>query len=141
MTEEIGTTETTETTQTTVQEEDICTLLEAIVVRHLSTKLNSTAVYAERPKTPPEKYWIIEKTAAEEENHVLKATIAVQSISANSLLEAAQMSHNAEQAMRKLIEVDDISSSKLNSAYNFTDPETKEYRYQAVFDIYYMEGE
>ena len=141
MTEEIGTTETTETTQTTEQEENICTLLEAIVVSHLSTKLNSTAVYAERPKTPPEKYWIIEKTAAEEENHVLKATIAVQSISANSLLEAAQMSHNAEQAMRELIDVNNISSSKLNSAYNFTDPETKEYRYQAVFDIYYMEGE
>ena len=141
MTEEIGTTETTEITQTTEQEENICTLLEAIVISHLSTKLNSTAVYAERPKTPPAKYWIVEKTAADEENRLLQATVAVQSISSASLLEAAQMSHDAEQAMRSLIEVDGIGSSKLNSAYNFTDPETKEYRYQAVFDIYYMEGE
>lgn len=117
------------------------TIIEAAVISHLCTKLASADVYAERPKNPPAKYWIIEKTSADEENHILKATIAVQSISAASLLEAAEMSRDAEQAMRELIEVDGIGKSKLNSAYNFTNPETKEYRYQAVFDIYYMEGD
>ena len=111
-------------------------IIEATVISHLSTKLNNANVFAERPKTPPAKYWIVEKTAADEENRLLQATVAVQSISSASLLEAAQMSHEAEQAMRSLIEVDGIGSSKLNSAYNFTDTETKEYRYQAVFDIY-----
>ena len=116
-------------------------LIEATVIRHLSAKLGSPDVYAERPKTPPARYWLIEKTSADEENHIVRATIAVQSISSGSLLEAARMSKAAEQAMRELIEVDDVGRSKLNAAYNFTDPETKEYRYQAVFDIYYMEGE
>ena len=50
------------------------------------------------------------------------------------------MSKLAEDAMRSLIEVDNVGRSKLNTAYNYTDPETKEYRYQAVFDINYMEG-
>ena len=32
-----------------------------------------------------------------------------------------------------------ISSVKLNTDYDFTDEETKEYRYQAVYDLVYME--
>ena len=134
MTEAIG------TTGTEAQAADPF-LIEAVIISHLASKLNSSDVYAERPKNPPAKYWLIEKTSADEENHIVKATIAVQSISSSSLLEAAQMSKLAEDAMRSLIEVDNVGRSKLNTAYNFTDPETKEYRYQAVFDIYYMEGE
>ena len=34
-----------------------------------------------------------------------------------------------------------VSCCRLNSAYNFTDTEAKQYRYQAVFDLYYTEGE
>ena len=116
-------------------------LIEAAVISHLCTELHTANVFAERPKDPPAAYWLIEKTAAQEENHILQATIAVQSISSHSLLEAAQMSHDAEDAMRRLIVLDAVGSSKLNSAYNFTDPETREYRYQAVFDITYAEGD
>ena len=141
MTEAIETTNTEPVVTTPSEPATPCTLIEAIVIAHLATALNSTAVFAERPKTPPAKYWLVEKTAAKEENHIVQATIAVQSISSKSFLEAAQMSHDAEAAMRSLISVDNVGSSKLNSAYNFTDPETLEYRYQAVFDINYMEGE
>lgn len=133
MTEAIG------TTGTETQAADPF-LIEAVIISHLASKLNSSDVYAERPKTPPAKYWLIEKTGADEENHIVAATIAVQSISSSSLLEAAQMSKLAEDAMRSLIEVANVGRSKLNTAYNYTDPETKEYRYQAVFDINYMEG-
>ena len=35
-----------------------------------------------------------------------------------------------------------ISSAKLNTDYNFTDTTTREYRYQAVYDLtYYREEE
>jgi hypothetical protein len=116
-------------------------LIEAAVISHLCTELHTANVFAERPKDPPAAYWLIEKTAAQEENHILQATIAVQSVSSNSLLEAAQMSNDAEEAMRRLILLENVGSSKLNSAYNYTDPETREYRYQAVFDINYTEGD
>ena len=116
-------------------------LIESAVIGHLCTELNTANVFAGRPKDPPAAYWLIEKTAAQEENHILQATIAVQSISSNSLLEAAQMSNDAEEAMRRLILLENVGSSKLNSAYNYTDPETREYRYQAVFDINYTEGD
>ena len=117
------------------------TLIEATVIRHLAAALNTADVYAERPDTVPAKYYVIEKTSAGKDNHVSVATVAVQSVSSVSLLEAAQMSKDAEQAMENLISVEDVSAVRLNSAYNYTNPETKEYRYQAVFDIYYMEGE
>lgn len=116
-------------------------LIEAVIVAHLLERLETGYVFAERPKNPPKEYYIIEKTAAAEENHISMATVAVQSISSVSMLNAASMSKAAEKAMKALPELPDIGRCQLNSAYNFTDPETREYRYQAVFDIYYMEGD
>lgn len=118
-----------------------CTLIEEIVISHLASELETDNVFAERPADLPAKYYVIEKTSAGEKNHVSRATVAVQSISSDSMLEAARMSKDAEKAMKRLISVANVSAVRLNSAYNFTNPETKEYRYQAVFDIYYMEGE
>ena len=118
-----------------------CTLIEAVVIGHLASALEFENVYAERPTDPPAKYYIVEKTAAGEENHICSATVVVQSISASSLLEAAQMSKDAEKAMKTITAKTDVGKCKLNSAYNFTDAETKEYRYQAVFNLYYVEGE
>lgn len=117
------------------------TLIEATVIRHLAEELETECVYAERPINIPDEYYLIEKTAAGESNHIQQATIAVQSISGTSLLRAAEMSKAVERAMRTLIRETDVSRCKLNSSYNFTDTETREYRYQAVFDITYMEGE
>ena len=39
--------------------------------------------------------------------------------------------------MRKIITLDEVFKVKLNSDYNFTDPSTKKYRYQCIFDITY----
>ena len=42
------------------------------------------------------------------------------------------------EAMEAMAEtVDGVYSCKLNSDYNFTNTETREYRYQAVFNLYY----
>lgn len=117
------------------------TLIEQTVISYLSTALNTTHVYAERPKTPPAEYYIVEKTGDGEKNHIQTSMIAVQSYAA-SLLRAAQMSKAVKKAMKALPGSEaDVSRVRLNSAYNYTDPDTKEYRYQAVFDITYMEGE
>ena len=122
-------------------------MIEKTIIRYLMTALETEHVYAERPMAPPlealpEEYYLIEKTGGGEENHILNAMIAVQSISARSMLRAAEMSEAAERAMKAMpAEVDDVSRCRLNAAYNFTDTETKEYRYQAVFDLIYMEGE
>ena len=64
MTEEILEEETTTVTEPATQSDPEpdppCTLIEAIVLNHLATNLSTIGVYAERPKTPPAKYYLIE---------------------------------------------------------------------------------
>ena len=117
-------------------------LIEAQVIAHLMSALQTNYVYAERPKDPPGEYYLIELTGADEINHIRRATMAVQSISGASLVRAAEMNEACLKAMPLIVQTtEDISCCRMNSAYNFTNPETREYRYQAVFDLYYMEGD
>ena len=117
------------------------TLIETTIIQYLSTALETDQIYAERPVDLPAEYWIIERTGGGEENHIQTATVAVQSISSVSMLRAAEMNQAAIRAMRDLITVEDVSRCRLNASYNFTDSDTKQYRYQAVFDLIYMEGD
>ena len=96
-------------------------------------------VYCGVPEYPPDAYILIERTAGSETNYLRSCMIAVQSISASSPLEAAQINEDVLDAMDTLAqETANIYSCRLNSNYNFTNTATKEYRYQAVFDINYQ---
>lgn len=82
-------------------------------------------------------YIVIDKTGSNYESTLYSATVAIQSYS-NSLYKAAELNEEVKQAMlNELIELDEINAVELNSDYNFTDTTVKQYRYQAVFDIYY----
>ena len=63
-----------------------------------------------------------------------KASVAIQSYSA-TLLNAAKLNRDVKKAMFNLTDLDKVISCSLDSDYNYTDEETKQYRYQAVFDI------
>ncbi|SDQ04437.1 hypothetical protein SAMN04487752_0319, partial [Carnobacterium viridans] len=47
----------------------------------------------------------------------------------------ALLNEELKEVVENLILLNEISGVRLNSDYNFTDTTTKEYRYQAVFDI------
>ena len=98
-------------------------------------------VFMEVPEAPPARYIVIEKTGSGRENRIDNATFAVQSISGNrenGLLEAAKINEAVKEAMERFAEISpDIYSCRLDTDYNFTNTATKEYRYQAVFNIYY----
>ena len=118
-------------------------LIEAAVISHLSAMLNTDNVFAERPIDPPDEYYIVERTSSSEINHIQSSMVAVQSISGTSLLRAAEMSEAVRKVMPLIVRYyEDVCSCKLNSMYNFTDTSTKQYRYQAVYDVcYMMEGD
>src|SRR5690625_6899957 len=59
------------------------------------------------------------------------------SSSFKTLYEAVVLNEEVKQAVESMIELDEIRGLNLNSDYNFTDLSTKEYRYQAVYDIRY----
>lgn len=115
-------------------------MIEKTVLNYLIAK-NITGigenVYMEVPSDPVKRYILIEKTGSSEENTINYAQIAVQSISRNSLLEAAELNEVVKTHMKAMPESEDVYGVKLNSDYNFTNTATKEYRYQAVFGINY----
>lgn len=114
-------------------------MIEEVILGYLSKSLD-VPVFMEEPAKPPQKYIIIDKLGSSEKNRLSSATLAVQSYG-GSLYEAARLNHTVKTAMRDTVTLDDVISCKLNSDYNYTDKETKRYRYQAVFDIRYYEKE
>lgn len=108
-------------------------MIEKILWEYLNEAL-AVPVYLEIPKDRPETYVTIEKTGSSRDNHVNRATFAVQSV-ATSMYDAMALNEAAKEAMDGAIVLPEIAKAKLNSDYNFTDTTTKEYRYQAVYDI------
>jgi hypothetical protein len=110
-------------------------MIELIIRKYLVSKLEIPVVL-EHQKNLPKRYILLEKTSGKRNNYLNSSTIAIQSY-AESLLEAAKLNEKIKNIMYDLVAVDEVSRVDLNSDYNFTDPETKQYRYQAVFDINY----
>ena len=110
-------------------------MIELIILNHLKSKL-AESVYLEKPSAQTESYVVFEKTSSGKTNHLPTATFAFQSY-ADSLYNAAELNERVKTAVESLIELDEIRGLELNSDYNFTDTTTKEYRYQAVYDIRY----
>lgn len=96
----------------------------------------SVPVFLERQGEMPDSYVLFEKTSGGKRNQLPSSTFAFQSYS-KSLYEAAKLNEELKEAIENMISLNEVSGIKLNSDYNFTDTTTKEYRYQAVFDINY----
>ncbi len=110
-------------------------MIEIIIRENLQNKLTEP-VGLEKQSAGTGSYVVIEKTSSGKINHLPTATIAFQSYG-NTLYNAAELNERVKQAVESLIELDEIRGIDLNSDYNFTDTTTKEYRYQAVYDIRY----
>ena len=87
-------------------------------------------------KVWPDEFIRIEKTGSSVENHIERATFAIQSY-ARSLYRAAEINEMVKEAMDSIGDLADVFTSRRNTDYNFTDEETKHYRYQAVYQIIY----
>lgn len=111
-------------------------MIEKIILDYLSAVM-TVPVKMEAPENPPAEFCVIEKTGSDVSNHIKRATVAVQSYAA-SLYQAAELNEEVKAAMENLSALPEISKVSLNSDYNFTDTQTKKYRYQAVFDIYHF---
>lgn len=110
-------------------------MIELIILDHLNSKLN-VPVSLEKPSAQTDSYVVFEKTSSDKTNHLPSATFAFQSYG-KSLYDSVVLNEEVKTAVESLIELDEIRGLDLNSDYNFTDTTTKEYRYQAVYDIRY----
>lgn len=114
-------------------------MIELDVMNYL-TERTGVRTFAEEPDKAhrPDSYYLIEKVGSSERNHITSAQIAVQSY-APSLVEAMSLNHAAKAVMSVFIELDKVSRCRCVGDHNYTDTQTKRYRYQAVFDITYYE--
>lgn len=110
-------------------------MIEITVLNYLKNNL-SVPAYVEKPTNKPKRYVVLDKIGSSKENHLLSSTIAFQSY-AESKYEAARLNEEVKEIVENMIELDEIAGVSLNSDYNFTDTTTKEYRYQAVYEIYH----
>ena len=108
-------------------------MIEKIVLDWLTANM-TVPVYAEKPEDASESYLVVNKTGSSISNHIKSATITVQSY-APSKFEAAELNELVKTAMDAIVALTAISRCQLNSDYSYPDTTTKEYRYQAVFDI------
>lgn len=93
--------------------------------------------YLEHEKAMPSEYIMIEKTGGSSRDFISNSTLAIQSIS-STMAKASKLNEKVK-ALLLLNVPKSVSSCKLNSDYNFTDIETKQYRYQAVYDVTHYE--
>lgn len=113
-------------------------MIETVILTALNNAL-SVPAYMEVPEEKPDSYVVIEKTGSQKVNRVDSATFAVQSI-AGTLYEAASLNEDVKAVLDGLPDTtSEVFAAELNSDYNFTNTETKERRYQAVYNITYKE--
>ena len=118
-------------------------MIETVVLNYLNSVLEAP-VLMELPEVPSEDYptfpdqlVIIELVGKSVTNHVKNASIALQSY-ANTLYNAAALDELVRAAMDDIAVSTDLSGAHLASNYNHTDTRTGRYRYQCVYELYYV---
>lgn len=85
-------------------------------------------------------YVLLDQTGSANANHIMTTTIAVQSYG-ETLDNAITLAESVKAAMMEFVNDPDVSAVRLESDYNFTNTETKQYRWQSVFEItHYLGG-
>lgn len=114
-------------------------LTETVTVNGQSTTV-PVSVSAETPPGPPGKYVVVERTGGgEEQSGLLRATFAIRSC-APTIGGAMGLSGRVRTAMRLLPTLHCVFSCRCTREYNFSNPADKHRRrYQAVFDVLYLE--
>lgn len=116
-------------------------MIEIELIKHLTEQLD-VPVYAEVPANPPQVYVVIQRTGGSTEDYIDHASVAIQSCVQQSSdgtgkLASIKLDGTVRRVMGNFIAKTGISACRCTRTYDFTDPETKTYRYQSIFEITY----
>ena len=112
-------------------------MIEKTILDYLGEHL-TVPVYMEEPIDKPASYVLIERTGSSESDLIESTTLALQSYGA-SLYDAAVLNMAVKARIKQAVELPTVSAVYINSDYNFTDTETKRYRYQCVAVVTHFE--
>lgn len=108
-------------------------MVEKTILDYLNSKLDVN-VYMEEPEAPESSYVIIQKTGSSRINMIDTAVFAIQCYG-KDMLEAATLNQTVKEALDGIEAYPEIVSCRLQTDYNFTDPTTMRYRYQALYNV------
>lgn len=112
-------------------------MIEKTILDYLDEHL-TVPVYMEEPINKPASYVLIERTGSSESDLIESTTLALQSYGA-SLYDAAVLNMAVKARIKQAVELPSVSAVYINSDYDFTDTETKRYRYQCVAVVTHFE--
>ena len=92
-------------------------------------------VYAETPVDPPNEYVLIQRTGGGSADYIRQHTIITETISRTDKLTAATLHEEVVEAMLRMADTADVYRCRLNSDYDATRADRKEYKYQALWEI------
>ena len=106
-----------------------------LLIQYLTDGLYDTSVFVgvEAPEQLYN-YVLIDQTGSDTVNHITTTTVAVQSYGA-SLLDALTLNETVKGLMLNFVTENEVAGIRLETDYNFTDTTTKQYRWQAVYQI------
>lgn len=112
-------------------------IVEEKLIQHLKKELG-VPVYVVLPaKLPFGNFIVIDKTGSSETELVYRCTFAVQSYGM-TMEQTIELNHQVIEAMKKLVEEPEFSAVDFDTDYNYTDPDLKRYRYQAIFHLVFF---
>lgn len=112
-------------------------MIEKILIDYISENMN-IPVFMEEQIDVSCPYIVLEKTGGSESNRLQTGTFAIQCYG-NTKYESASLNAKLKTKMIEITSVDNIFKCQLNSDYDYTDTQKKKYRYQAVYNITYMD--
>lgn len=112
--------------------------IEALVIAYLKGKnLNGIGnnVYAETPVDPPNEYVLIQRAGGGAADYIRDHRIITETISRTDKLTSATLHEEVIAAMLEMPDTENVYRCRLNSDYEATRADRKEYRYQALWEI------
>lgn len=110
-------------------------MIEVKLLNYLKSELPVPVVFERVSNNPP--FVLLDKTGTRRTNGVTTSTFAIQSYG-ETMAKSAELNELVKSALDNFITLEDVSASFLNSDYNFTNTQTKEYRYQCIYDIVHL---
>lgn len=112
--------------------------IEALIIKYLSdANIDGIGrnVYAETPVDLPDNYVLVSRTGGGISNYLRDYAVYTETVSRNDKLTAATLHEAVVEAMLTLPDSTNVYRCRLNSDYDATRPEMKDYRYQALWQI------
>lgn len=110
-------------------------MIDFIIKKFLEKKID-VKIFMVEPDLSLDRFVTFERISNSKKDYLYTTTFAFQSW-ANTLYDAMILNEKVKEALETLDQEKEVMYSKLQNDYNFTDTETKKYRYQAIFEIKY----